>query len=50
MTNFVKIAVIYTKVLEYHACYAVNGSVYGEPAPLTTVWGAVLDTPSKMDS
>ena len=37
MTSFVKIAVIYTKVLEY-ACYAVSGSMYSETAPLPTVW------------
>ena len=41
MASFVKIAVIYAKVLEY-ICYAVSGSVYGETAPLTTVCEAIL--------
>ena len=42
MACFVKIAKIYTKVLEY-ACYDVSGSVYGETAPLTTA-RAILGT------
>ena len=49
MASFVKPAKIYTKVLEY-ACYAVSGSVYGETAPLTTVWGAILGALFKLDS
>ena len=49
MASLVKVAVIYTKVLKY-ACYAVSGSVYGETAPLTTVCGAILGAPCKLDS
>ena len=49
MASFVKIAKIYTKVLEY-ACYAFSGSVYGETAPLTTVWGAILGALCKLYS
>ena len=47
--SFVKTAVIYTKVLEY-ACYVVSGSVYGETAPLTSVWRAILGALCKLDS
>ena len=49
MASFVKIAKIYTKVLEY-AWYGLSGSVYGETAPLTTVWGAILGALCKLDS
>ena len=49
MASFVKIAKIYTKVLEY-AWYGLSGSVYGETAPLTTVWGAILGALSKLGS
>ena len=49
MASFVKIAVIYTKVLEY-TCHAVSGSVYGEITPLTAVWGVILGEPCKLDS
>ena len=38
MASFVKLAVRFTKVLEY-ACYAVSGSVYVETAPLTNCVG-----------
>ena len=44
-----KIAVIYTKVLEY-VCYAVSCSEYGETAPLKTMSGAILGAPCKLDS
>ena len=49
MASFVKIAKVYTKVLEY-ACYAVSGSVYGETATFTTVLGTILGALCKLDS
>ena len=49
IASFVKIAVIYTKVLQY-ASYAVSSSVYGTTAPFTTVWGVILGATCKLDS
>ena len=49
MSSFVKIAKVYTKVLEY-VCYAVSGSVYSETATFTTVLWAILGALCKLDS
>ena len=50
MATFVKIAVMYTKCSSIPD-YADSGSMYGEPAPPTTVGGGpILGVPCKLDS
>ena len=49
LARFVKIAVTHTTVLEY-VCYAVNGLVYDETAPLATVCVAILSASRKLNS